>query len=157
MLQWLEFLYIEKGCISSRSNLSNYLKRLVDKPYEFLEKTMRNGLGVYYLTKKGKHTFAKYLLLNLIKNTPAEFISKNYFEISKPIVENAFFPQPWKQIWKNFENPTGYIYYINILLRREKMKKIVFPYSYKYIQEIRIRLNVPRNTVGKIDFSCFFY
>ncbi len=87
----LEFLYITKGCISSRSNLSNYLKRLVDKPYEFLEKTMRNGLGVYYLTKKGKHTFAKYLLLNLIKNVPAEFLSKNYFEISKPIVENAFF------------------------------------------------------------------
>ncbi len=96
----LEFLYITKGCISSRSNLSNYLKRLVDKPYEFLEKTMRNGLGVYYLTKKGKHAFAKYLLLNLIKNAPAEFISKNYFEISKPIVENVYFSKNEKTMQK---------------------------------------------------------
>lgn len=93
----LEFLYITKGCISSRSNLSNYLKRLVDKPYEFLEKTMRNGLGVYYLTEKGKHAFAKYLLLNLIKNAPAELLSENYFEISKPIVENFYFSHPEKK------------------------------------------------------------
>ena len=76
------------------------MKRLVDKPYEFLEKTMRNGLGVYYLTKKGKHAFAKYLLLNLIKNVPAEFLSKNYFEISKPIVENVYFSDLEKKMQK---------------------------------------------------------
>ena len=93
----MEFLYIEKGCISSRSNLSNYLKRLVDKPYEFLEKTMRNGFGEYHLTKKGKHAFAKYLLLNLIKTAPDDFISENYFKISKPIVENVNFSHPEKK------------------------------------------------------------
>jgi len=76
------------------------LKRLVDKPYEFLEKTTRNGIGVYHLTKKGKHAFTKYLLLNLIKKAPDEFISKNYFKISKPIVENAYFSDPEKKMKK---------------------------------------------------------
>jgi hypothetical protein len=88
----LEFLYITKGCISSRSNLSNYLKRLVDKPYELLERTTRTGLGEYRLTEKGKHAFAKFVLLNLIKNAPAELLKEHYFEISKPIVEHAYFP-----------------------------------------------------------------
>lgn len=96
----LEFLYITKGCITSRSNLSNYLKKLVDEPYEFLEKTTRNGIGEYHLTEKGKHIFAKYILLNLIKNVPAEFISKNYFEISKPIVENVYFSKNEKTMQK---------------------------------------------------------
>ncbi|MCK5300713.1 MAG: hypothetical protein KAJ21_02335, partial [Thermoplasmatales archaeon] len=73
------------------------MKRLVDKPYEFLEKTMRNGFGEYHLTKKGKHAFAKYLLLNLIKTAPDDFISENYFKISKPIVENVNFSHPEKK------------------------------------------------------------
>ena len=88
----LEFLYIKKGCISSRSNLSNYLKRLVDKPYELLEKKTRNGVGVYRLTEKGKHVFAKYVLLNLIKHAPDKSLAEHFLEISKPIVEHIYFP-----------------------------------------------------------------
>ena len=58
---------------------------------------MRNGFGEYHLTKKGKHAFAKYLLLNLIKTAPDDFISENYFKISKPIVENVNFSHPEKK------------------------------------------------------------
>jgi len=100
----LEFLYLTKGCITSRSNLSNYLKRLVDKPYEFLEKTTKNGIGVYHLTEESKSYLLRHNLIEMVDLIPIEHIKKVYFDVSKILLDNNEFLISKKQVDEMFHS-----------------------------------------------------
>ena len=61
-----EMNWIVKNCITSNTNLSNFLKRLVDEPYQLLEKFKEDELTKYRITKKGLFAVKKWMVIDAI-------------------------------------------------------------------------------------------
>jgi len=91
----LDQLYKEKilinECITSNSNLSNFLKRLYHPPYNILNRFEEDGVPRYKLTKYGKEQAKRWLILRLVKSFDASLLED---------VEKAI----WKVISKKVKN-----------------------------------------------------
>ncbi len=78
----LERLYEEKilakDCITSNSNLSNFLKKLSNQPYNILECIKEDEVPRYILTEYGKQQAKQWRLINLIKGADTTLTDKIY-------------------------------------------------------------------------------
>ena len=71
----LAYYGIEYDCITSRSNLSNFLNKLV-KDYRILEKNEDGDVPTYSLSSFGKRRLEKHYLTTLINICPPDAIKK---------------------------------------------------------------------------------
>jgi hypothetical protein len=79
-----------KTYISSRSNLTNFLKKLVEN--DLLCKVAGpDRISIYFLTDKSEAYLLRHNLIELIKVAPLSYIEKNYYELSKKIIEDEDF------------------------------------------------------------------
>ncbi len=75
-----------KNCVSSRSNLNNFLQRLVDRG--FLDrKRDSDDISRYHLTEKSEPYLLRHNLIEMIDLMPIKHIKKVYFEISDIILD----------------------------------------------------------------------
>jgi hypothetical protein len=65
---------IIRNCISSNSNLSNFLKRLSFEPYKILEKKKRGDTPYYILTNFGREQAKRYMLKRYIDGVPENWL-----------------------------------------------------------------------------------
>lgn len=92
----LERLYAEgilvRDCITSSSNLSNFLKRLSNPPYDILKQFERDGVPRYKLTEYGKNEATRWQLIQLVKGLEGSILkdaSRNILQlIEKKMYEN---------------------------------------------------------------------
>ncbi|VVB59685.1 Uncharacterised protein [uncultured archaeon] len=92
----LERLYAEKiiikDCITSNSNLSNFLNRLSNQPYNILQRLEKDEVPRYILTDYGKQQAKQWRLIQLIKNvdeTMIDNIEKTIWETIEKKIEAA--------------------------------------------------------------------
>jgi hypothetical protein len=90
----LERLYAEgilvRDCITSNSNLSNFLKRLSNPPYTILEHFERDGVPRYKLTEYGKNKAKRWQLIQLVKGLDDSIIEDVYQNILKFIEKKMY-------------------------------------------------------------------
>ena len=90
----LERLYAEgiliKDCITSNSNLSNFLKRLSNPPYDLLEQFERDGVPRYKLTEHGKNEAKRWQLIHLVKSLDDSILKDVYHWILKFIEKKMY-------------------------------------------------------------------
>jgi len=80
----------KKNSVSSRSNLSNFLTRLVDE-YLLQREPDSNGISRYHLTQRGELYLLKHNLMNMVDLTPIQHIKKVYLDISNILLDNNEF------------------------------------------------------------------
>jgi len=79
-----------KNCVTSRSNLTNFLLRLEER--ELLHRTPdSNGISRYHLTGKSELYLLKHNLIEMIDLIPIEHIKKVYFDLSNILIDNNEF------------------------------------------------------------------
>ena len=92
----LERLYTEKiiikDCITSNSNLSNFLKRLSNPPYNILECINKDEVPRYILTEHGKQQAKQWQHIQLVKSldiTILDEIEKAIWSILNKKIEKS--------------------------------------------------------------------
>ena len=68
------FKFIEKNCITSKSNLSNFLKKLVE--FGMLKSINDDGIIKYIPTKKSQKIILQNLIIDEVKKMPWHILSK---------------------------------------------------------------------------------
>lgn len=84
----LERQYAEKtifrNCITSNSNLSNFLKRLTLEPYNILEKKIKDDTPYYFLTDFGREQAKRFMLKQLIDGLDVnmiDYVEKSIYNV----------------------------------------------------------------------------
>jgi len=74
----LEGLYAEKiitrNCVTSNTNLSSFLKRLISDPYNILEKKVKDDVPYYFLTDYGREQAKRWQIIQLEKGLDASIL-----------------------------------------------------------------------------------
>ncbi len=74
----LEELYAEKiitrNCVTSNTNLSSFLKRLISDPYNILEKKVKDDVPYYFLTDYGREQAKRWQIKRLIDGLDASIL-----------------------------------------------------------------------------------
>jgi hypothetical protein len=90
----LERLYSEgvivRDCITSNSNLSNFLKRLSSPQYNILKRFEKNGVPRYKLTENGRYKAQRWQLLQLVKGLDDGVLEDVYGNILKLIEKKMY-------------------------------------------------------------------
>lgn len=97
----LDQLYKEKSlvknCITSNSNLSNFLKRLSNPPYNILIRFDEDGLPKYKLTEYGKEQVKRWQLHRLVKS-----LDKSILDDVEKAIYNVIDKKVEKSVKVNF-------------------------------------------------------
>jgi hypothetical protein len=76
--EYKDYNWIVEGSITSNTNLSNFLKRLSEDPYNLLEIELKDYFSRYRLTPKGFFYTLKWRNMEIVKTLPDEDQEKVY-------------------------------------------------------------------------------
>jgi len=78
---------IVKDCITSKTNLSNFLNRLISEPYQLLKKIEDENVNKYHVTEKGLLESQKWLVFHALHFEKAPLPSEIIDELNNIITK----------------------------------------------------------------------